>query len=243
MDDTNNKKPVVTFKKVNLSFKDKQVLKDLSFNIYPNEIVTVAGPSGSGKSTILKLICRLLYMDAGEIEIKAEKFGMAFQKSALFNSMTVRKNLSLALEETTHLKREEINKRIKESLKAVSLPETEDMYPDELSGGMQKRISIARVLTLKPDLILYDEPSTGLDPGMAAQIEDLILDLKNKIGVTSIVVTHDVETMRKVSDRILVLYQGKIAWKGTKAEFLNDTSPYTMSFKERRSIEEYLKNN
>lgn len=240
MNNFDKKIPIVSFKNVCISFKKVPVLKDLSFDIYPGEIVTIAGPSGSGKSTILKLLGKLIYMDSGEIIINAKRLGMAFQKSALFNSMTIWKNVALALEETTDLNKKEINKRVCNALEMVSLSHTENMYPDELSGGMQKRISIARALVLHPEIILYDEPSTGLDPGTASKLESDMIKLRDKTGVTSIVVTHDVETIKKVSDRVLILYDGKIKWEGTKDEFLTTDSPYPRSFRERCSIEDLL---
>lgn len=232
-----NKNAVVIFKDVCLSFGKKQVLDNLSFKIYPREIVTVAGPSGSGKSTILKLIAGLLTPDSGEITVNAERFGMAFQYAALFNSMTVRENISLALYETTKLSKLEIDERVQESLKIVSMEGTEKMYPAELSGGMQKRVSIARALALKPDILLYDEPSTGLDPATSSKLENDMVKLKEQIHVTSVVVTHDIYTIQKVSERVLILDKGKIAWSGTIKEFMEDNSPYPSSFRERKPLE------
>ena len=238
MPDKEQQNPIICFKNVSLSFGDKHVLDGLSFDIYPKEIVTIAGPSGSGKSTVLKIISGLIKPDSGEITINAERFGMAFQYGALFNSMTVEENLSLPLEETTNLSRKEINKRVQESLKIVELEYTIDMYPSELSGGMQKRISIARALALHPEILLYDEPSTGLDPPTAARLENDMLKLRDKIGLTSIVVTHDVETIMHVSDRVLILDNGHIVWQGTNEEFRKDESSYPCSFRERKDIKE-----
>lgn len=240
MNDFNKNEPIVSFRNVTVSFKHVKVLNELSFDIYPGEIVTIAGPSGSGKSTILKLLSKIIHMDSGEIEIKASRMGMAFQKSALFNSMTIWKNVALALEETTNLSKKEINKRVKNSLEMVSLSHTEKMFPDELSGGMQKRISIARALAVQPEIILYDEPSTGLDPGIASKLEDDMIKLRDKTGATSIVVTHDLDTIKKVSDRVLILYDGKIRWEGVINDFLIDESPYPRSFRERCTIEDLL---
>ena len=240
MNNFDKNEPIVSFKNVCVAFKNTRVLKDLSFDIYPGEIVTIAGPSGSGKSTILKLLGNIIRMDSGEIVVNASRLGMAFQKSALFNSMTIWKKVALALEETTNLSKKKIRKKVKETLEMVSLSYTENMYPDELSGGMQKRISIARALVVSPEIILYDEPSTGLDPGIASKLEDDMIKLRDKTGVTSIVVTHDVETIKKVSDRVLVLYDGKIKWEGTKNEFITDNSPYPRSFRERCTIEDLL---
>ncbi|MEI8388732.1 MAG: ATP-binding cassette domain-containing protein [bacterium] len=240
MNNIDKKESIVSFRNVSVSFKEVHILKDLSFDIYPGEIVTIAGPSGSGKSTILKILGKIIQIDSGEIKVNAQRLGMAFQKSALFNSMTIWNNLALALEETTNLNKKKINKKVKEALEMVSLSYTENMYPDELSGGMQKRISIARALAVSPEIILYDEPSTGLDPGTASKLENDMLKLRDKTGVTSVVVTHDLETIKKVSDRVLVLYDGKIRWEGVIENFMTDESPYPRSFRERCSIEDLL---
>ncbi len=229
---------IINFENVDLSFGRKKVLDALSFKIFPREIVTIAGPSGSGKSTILKLISGLLKPDSGEITIRAGRFGMAFQYGALFSSLTVRKNISLALEETTNFSKWEISGRVRESLETVKLGHTINMCPGELSGGMQKRISIARALALHPEILLYDEPSTGLDPPTAAKLEEDMLRFRDKIGLTSVVVTHDVETIKHVSDRVLILDKGHIVWQGTNEEFTNDNSPYPASFRERKYVEE-----
>ncbi len=238
MQEDKRKKPIISFIEVALAFGKKEILKGLSFDIYPGEVVTIAGPSGSGKSTILKLICRLLKQDSGEIIINAKRFGMAFQYGALFNSMTVRENIALALRETTNMSKKEIKKRVEESLETVKLKNTVDMHPGELSGGMQKRISIARALALQPDILLYDEPSTGLDPPIAALLETDMLRFREELGVTSVVVTHDVETIKHVSDRVLILDKGYIVWQGTIEEFIKDDSPYPTSFRERKTLEE-----
>ena len=240
MNNIDKKESIVSFRNVSVSFKEVNVLKDLSFDIYPGEIVTIAGPSGSGKSTILKILGKIIQIDSGEIKVSAQRLGMAFQKSALFNSMTIWNNVALALEETTNLNKKKINKKVKEALEMVSLSYTKNMYPDELSGGMQKRISIARALAVSPEIILYDEPSTGLDPGTASKLENDMLKLRDKTGVTSVVVTHDLETIKKVSDRVLVLYDGKIRWEGMIENFMTDESPYPRSFRERCSIEDLL---
>lgn len=229
--------PIVSLKNISLSYNHKNILKGLSFDIYPHEIVSIAGPSGSGKSTILKLITGLIVPDSGEITVKAKRFGMAFQYPALFNSMTIWENVALALQETTALSNEEINKRVEKALSIVNLENTENMYPEELSGGMQKRVSVARALALEPDILLYDEPSTGLDPATAAKLEHDMVRLRDEIGVTSIVVTHDVDTIISVSDRVLILDQGCIVWNGTKDQFINEPSPYPCSFRERKSLE------
>ncbi|MDD3014631.1 MAG: ATP-binding cassette domain-containing protein, partial [Candidatus Gastranaerophilales bacterium] len=175
--------------------------------------------------------------DSGEIIVMAKRLGMTFQYPALFNSMTIWENVALALQETTHLHHKEIDTRVKEVLKTVGLEHTETMYPEELSGGMQKRASIARTLALQPEVILYDEPSTGLDPATAYKLESDMIRLRDQIGVTSIIVTHDVNTIEHISDKILILDGGHIAWKGTKDDFMTDKSPYPCSFRERMPLE------
>lgn len=238
MQDNEQQKAIIIFENVNLAFGKKQVLNDLSFKVFSEEIVTIAGPSGSGKSTILKLICGLLRPNSGNITINARRFGMAFQYGALFNSMTIRDNIALALKETTKLSKKEIKQRVQESLETVSLAHTIDMFPSELSGGMQKRISIARALALHPEILLYDEPSTGLDPPTAAKLEEDMLRLRDDIKLTSVVVTHDVDTIKHVSDRVLILDKGHIVWQGTIKEFIYNDSPYPRSFRERKDVEE-----
>jgi len=237
MPDNKEKETIVSMKNVYLTFGKKEVLKDLSFEIYPNEIVCIAGPSGSGKSTILKLISGLITPDSGTIEVKANKLGMAFQYPALFNSMTIWENVALALQETTNLHHNEIDSIVRNVLEEVGLKNTEAMYPEELSGGMQKRVSIARALALKPEVILYDEPSTGLDPATASKLESDMMKLRDQIGVTSIVVTHDVNTIEHISDRIMILDDGHVVWEGNNNDFMNDKSPYPCSFRERMPLE------
>lgn len=240
MTEKQNQNPVISFKNVSLSFGKKVILENLCFDVYPKEIVTIIGPSGSGKSTILKLITGLLKPDSGEITVNAERFGMAFQSSALFNSMTVWENIALALKETTKMSLKEIKCRVAESLDIVGLSESAEMYPEELSGGMQKRVGIARALALHPDILLYDEPSTGLDPGTAYKLEEDMLRLRDEIGLTSVVVTHDINTVEHVSDRVLILGNYKIVWEGAIDEFITSNDPCPTSFRERKDLKECL---
>jgi len=239
MANAQTKNSIVSLTDVDLSFGDKKVLIGLTFDVYPHETVSIAGSSGSGKSTILKLISGLIYPDSGDITVNAKRLGMTFQSAALFNSLTVWENVALALTETTKLSHKEIDDRVKESLDTVGLKETEDMYPEELSGGMQKRVSIARALGTKPELLLYDEPSAGLDPVNSAKLEHDMVALRDKTGVTSIVVTHVVDTIINVSDRVMILDEGHIVWQRTKEQFLTDNSPYPSSLRDRKPIEKY----
>jgi phospholipid/cholesterol/gamma-HCH transport system ATP-binding protein len=227
------KKIVISFKNVSIAYGNKKILDNVSFDIYEKEIVTIAGPSGTGKSTILKLIIGLIQPDKGEISVNTDKIGMAFQYPALFNSMTIYENVALALRETTKLKKDEINKRVEESLEIVGLEHTETLFPEELSGGMQKRASIARAIALLPNVILYDEPSSGLDPQTASKFEEDMVRFRDEMGVTSIVVSHDMGTIQNVSDKIFILDKAKFAWQGTLESFLSDNSEYPMIFKER----------
>lgn len=235
----NGNEVVIEFSDVCLKFGQKEVLKNLSFKVYRGEIVSIAGPSGSGKSTILKIISGLLKPGCGRVVVNSDKVGMAFQYPALFNSMSVGDNVALGLKETTDLANAEIQQKVEEALRMVNLANTEEMFPGELSGGMQKRVSIARTLVLEPEIILYDEPSTGLDPATASKLEDDMIRLRNEINVTSLVVTHVTETLIKVSDRILILDEGRIVWEGSKEAFLTENTKYPYSFRERKPLSDF----
>lgn len=234
------KEPIIIFDNVCLSFGKKQILKNISFEIYKSEIVCIVGLSGIGKSTILNLITKLLYPDSGTITVNADTIGMAFQHAALFNSMTVWENVALALKETTNLSKKEIATRVMDALNIVSMENTINLFPTELSGGMQKRVSVARALALHPDIVLYDEPSTGLDPITAAKLEYDMVRLRDKLNFTSVVVTHDINTIQSVSDRVMILDNGHIVWNGALSEFMNDDSIYPKKFRERK---DYNNNN
>lgn len=207
------------------SFVGNRVLRGVSLEIKEGETITIIGGSGCGKSVLLKHIVGLLKPEVGEIEIDGQeitrlgmeelaevqkKFGMLFQGAALFDSLTVGENISFGLRMLTDLDEKEIKRRVSEKLPLVGLKGIEQLMPAELSGGMKKRVALARAIAMNPKYILYDEPSTGLDPIMADVINNLILDLQKKLNITSIVVTHDMVTAYKVSDRIAMLYQGRI---------------------------------
>ena len=215
------------------SFVDNRVLRGVNLEIEEGETITIIGGSGCGKSVLLKHIVGLLKPEVGEIEVDGQeitrlgmeelaevqkKFGMLFQGAALFDSLTVGENISFGLRMLTDLEEREIRKRVSEKLSLVGLEEIEQLMPAELSGGMKKRVALARAIAMNPKYILYDEPSTGLDPIMADVINNLILDLQEKLKITSIVVTHDMVTAYKVSDRIAMLYQGRIEEIGTPEE-------------------------
>lgn len=215
------------------SFVDNRVLRGVNLEIEEGETITIIGGSGCGKSVLLKHIVGLMKPEVGEIEVDGQeitrlgmeelaevqkKFGMLFQGAALFDSLTVGENIAFGLRMLTDLEEREIRKRVSEKLSLVGLEEIEQLMPAELSGGMKKRVALARAIAMNPKYILYDEPSTGLDPIMADVINNLILDLQEKLKITSIVVTHDMVTAYKVSDRIAMLYQGRIEEIGTPEE-------------------------
>lgn len=218
---------------VRKTFDGHQVLQGVDLAVRPGESLTIIGGSGTGKSVLLRLIIGLLKPEAGQILLDGQdivplperellrvrrKVGMVFQGSALFDSLSVGENVAFALREHTALDEAEIAARVREALDMVGLGEVEGMDPAELSGGMRKRVAVARAIALPPGILLYDEPTTGLDPGNVEKIVELILDLKTKLGVTSIVVTHDMPSAMKLSDRIAMLHQGRIAAIGTPEE-------------------------
>lgn len=215
------------------SFVGNRVLRGVNLEIKEGETITIIGGSGCGKSVLLKHIVGLLRSEVGEIEIDGQeitrlgmeelaevqkKFGMLFQGAALFDSLTVGENISFGLRMLTDLDEREIRRIVSEKLSLVGLEGIGQLMPAELSGGMKKRVALARAIATNPKYILYDEPSTGLDPIMADVINNLILDLQEKLNITSIVVTHDMVTAYKVSDRIAMLYQGRIEEIGTPEE-------------------------
>jgi phospholipid/cholesterol/gamma-HCH transport system ATP-binding protein len=222
-------KPMIEIKGLRKSFNGKSVLKDISFKVYPGETLGVVGPSGCGKSTILKHLCGLLEADAGEIIKGSDEIGLVFQGSALLNSLTVRENLALPLRRR-QLSRSEQDKIIKEKLKLVGLSDYIDSYPTQLSGGQQKRTSFARAIVNDPKIILYDEPTTGLDPVMSTIIEDYMIELEKELHAASIVVTHQFSTWTRTADRIVMVHAGNIVWEGNPEEALVSDNPYIKQF-------------
>ena len=216
------------------NFDDKKVIDDISFKVKDGEILAIVGFSGSGKSTVLKLICGLIPYDSGEIITSEGDIAMVFQYSALFDSLDVADNISFALRERKDLRKkyneEEIRKIVSEKLEMVGLKGIESNFPSELSGGMQKRVSFARAIVTNPNTILYDEPTAGLDPMSSTLIEDYIVSLKHEINAASIVVTHQMSTITRTADRVIMLYNGKIVFEGTPEELLKQETPYTKQF-------------
>jgi len=223
----------IELRNLHKAFEENQVLRGLDLSIEAGEILTILGGSGTGKSVLLKLIIGLLKPDAGEVLIEGEdivplrerdllqvrrKVGMLFQGSALFDSLSVRENVAFPLREHTRMTEAEIQDRVEEVLALVGMVGTEAKYPGELSGGMRKRVGLARAIALAPRIVLYDEPTTGLDPRNVDKINELITDLRSKLQVTSVVVTHDLQSTFKISDRIALLHEGRIAATGTPME-------------------------
>lgn len=216
------------------NFDDKTVLNDISFEVKDGETLAIVGFSGSGKSTILKIICGLLEKDSGNITTSEGDIAMVFQYSALFDSLNVHDNIIFALQERKELrkkyKEEDLNNIVKEKLKLVGLEGIENKFPSELSGGMQKRVSFARAIVTNPKTILYDEPTAGLDPISSTLIEDYIVRLKEETNAASIVVTHQMSTIERTADKVLMLYNGKCVFQGTPKEMCEHGNEYTKQF-------------
>ena len=215
-------------------FDDKKVLDDISFEVADGETLAVVGFSGSGKSTVLKLICGLLEKDGGEIETSEGDVAMVFQYSALFDSLDVADNISFALRERRDLRNKyseaDLKDIVSKKLELVGLSGIERKFPSELSGGMQKRVSFARAIVTEPQTILYDEPTAGLDPISSTLIEDYIVRLQQETNAASIVVTHQMSTIKRTANRLIMLYNGKIVFEGTPDELLKADNPYTEQF-------------
>lgn len=224
------KSPLIELLGIYKSFGDNSVLQGLDLRVERGESITIIGGSGAGKSVLLKLMIGLMKPDAGRILIEGQdivplrerellkvrrNIGMVFQGSALFDSLSVGENIAFPLREHTGLSEVEIRQRVRETLALVGLDGIEGKDPAELSGGMRKRVGIARAIALVPRILLYDEPTTGLDPANVEKINELILDLKAKLAVTSVVVTHDLRSAFKISDRIALLHGGRIVASGS----------------------------
>jgi len=232
------------------AFGDKAVLRGVDLKIARGETMVVIGQSGSGKSVLLKHIIGLLCPDRGQVFVDGHeitcldenarlavtrKCGYLFQAAALFDSMTVAENIAFGLTRYARVDRAEVRRVVAESLERVGLRGIEELMPAELSGGMKKRVGLARAIASEPDILLYDEPTTGLDPIMADVINDLIISLRETIGVTSITITHDMASAYKIADQIAMLYKGRIIEVGTPEEIRTTSNPVVAQFVQGRA--------
>src|SRR5687768_1100332 len=232
------------------SFDGKQVLRDMSIDVERGETVVIVGGSGTGKSVTLKHIIGLLKPDRGRVIVDGQdvtamqsrdlnefrrRFGMSFQEGALFDSMTVFENIAFPLRRHTKMTEAEIRARVYECLEDVHLPGVEKKRPAELSGGMRRRVGFARAISLKPDILLFDEPTTGLDPVISDVVADLIVEMDQKLGTTTVTITHDMKVAFKIADRVAMLCNGKIIEQGTPEEFQESQNPIVRQFVEGRA--------
>lgn len=236
---------MIEAKKLTKSFNGRLVLNGMDLTVEKGETLVVIGRSGCGKSVFLKHVIGILRPDSGELLIDGTnmgalsfrhlnqmrmRIGMLFQGSALFDSLTVGENVGFMLLEHTDLSHRAVRERVEESLELVGLKGIQDLRPSELSGGMKKRVALARAICMRPEMLLYDEPTTGLDPIMADAINDLIVEFHDKLKVTSVVVTHDMVSAYKVGTRIAMMYQGRILEAGTPDQIRGSKNPVVKQF-------------
>ena len=238
--------PKIQVQGVTKSFGDKHVLCGVDLSIAPRESLVVIGGSGTGKSVLLKSILSILKPEQGSIKIDGEetiglsgskrdehlaKFGMLFQGSALFDSIPVWQNVAFKLLQAEHMPRKQAKDRAIETLASVGLaPDVGELSPAELSGGMQKRVALARAIVSNPQIVFFDEPTTGLDPIMADVINELIVKCVKERGITALSITHDMASARKIADRIAMIYEGRMIWEGAREEIDNSGNPYVDQF-------------
>ena len=221
---------VIRFEHVTKRFDGQAVLDGLSFSVRKGEVFSVIGPSGTGKSVTLKHIVGLVEPDGGKVVTASDRIGYLFQSGALLAWMSVWDNVALPLRETTSLPEDEVERKVDAALAAVGLTEAADRYPSEISGGMQKRAGLARAIVRDADVVLYDEPTSGLDPVTARAIDELISELNERAGLTSVIVTHDLAAALRMSGRLLLLSSGKAAFCGTPEEFVASDEPVVRAF-------------
>jgi phospholipid/cholesterol/gamma-HCH transport system ATP-binding protein len=241
------KEPVLRVQHLVKNFGPKRVLKGVSFEVQAGEVVCIIGQSGHGKSVLMKNIMGLMHPDGGQILFNGDviaspttpsskydevrqKFGLLFQGAALFDSMTIEDNISFALRERTTLSDEEIRKKVEKSISVVGLNNVLHLMPADLSGGMRSRAALARAIVMEPEIMLYDEPTSALDPIMTDVVNDLILDMRARLNMTSIIITHDISSAYKIADKIVMIYEGNIVFDGTPGEIRSSKDPYVQKF-------------
>ncbi|MCP4547205.1 MAG: ABC transporter ATP-binding protein [bacterium] len=241
---------MIRIKDLHKSYEDLHVLRGVDLDIEMGQTFVILGRSGSGKSVLVKHLLGLNVPDSGSITLTGnevtnlrggdlfklrKRFGYLFQGAALFDSLTVGENVGLGLKENTKLPEAEVAGIVAEKLHMVGMEGVEDKKPSELSGGMKKRVGLARAIAMEPEIVIYDEPTTGLDPVMSDAIGDLIIDLQKRLNITSVVVTHDMAICFKIADRVAMLFEGKIIFDGTPAELKSTSDPIVRQFIEGRS--------
>ncbi len=227
------------------AFGSREILRGINLEVPRGETVCVIGGSGTGKSVMLKHIMRLLEPDEGRIFLDGQdishiqgrelsdarrKLGVLFQSGALLQWLTVSENVALPLHENTDMDDDAIAKSVMDILRLLQIPQAKDLFPSQISGGMQKRAGLARAVVMKPAVILYDEPTSGLDPVKTALVDEMILDMQEKLGVTQVVITHDMASAYRIADRIAMLYEGKVIQYGTPDEIKNTDNPIVRQF-------------
>lgn len=236
---------MIELRNVSMLFRERSILRNLNLSVQQGEILVVIGPSGAGKSTLLRLMIGLLKPTSGEIWVNGQEItrmdedelnvirrsmGMVFQYSALFDSMTVGENVAFGIRQHTKMPEDQIRGVIKRTLRMVGLMGRENVMPSELSGGMKKRVSLARAIAINPQIVLYDEPTSGLDPVMSSTINRLIMSTRRILGVTAVVVTHDMDSAFTIADRIAMMYDEQIIAIGTPDEFRQSNNPVVKQF-------------
>jgi phospholipid/cholesterol/gamma-HCH transport system ATP-binding protein len=242
--------PIISLRHLYKSFDGRPILQDMSIDVEQGESLVIVGGSGTGKSVTLKHIIGLLKPDKGQVLIDGQdlctmkevelnqfrrRFGMAFQEGALFDSMSVFENIAFPLRRHTKMSEKEIRARVDECLEDVHLHNVSKKRPSELSGGMRRRVGFARAISLKPQILLFDEPTTGLDPVISDVIAELIEEMDVKLGTTTVTITHDMKVAFKIADRVAMLYQGHIIEQGTPEEFQRSKNPIVEQFIEGRA--------
>jgi len=243
---TTSSEPLIIVNNLKMGFNDQRVLSDVSLKLFNGENLVVLGKSGSGKSVLIKCIVRLLIPESGNIEVFGrdlkslnrkeldevrKKIGFLFQSGALYDSMTVRQNLEFPLRRIRKkMTDKEVNEKIREALENVGLSDAINKMPSQLSGGMRKRISLARTIVVDPLIMLYDEPTTGLDPATSDEISSLINDVQKKYKTSSLIITHDIQCARTTADRIIMLHEGEVVSEGSLDDFEKSTDPLIKSF-------------